>query len=299
MNGTILYDLDAKTKTVIENFSSEMSLVGKYVRVAARYQENGTLVAVRIWASTKFNTVWVSPEGHLLHVDAGTDVVWIENESGRGIPLTVNAGTQFFFRDPHNGAADSKSIGMGPGFLSEQGSCARLQGACEHRRSAGHSARGPEHRHRDGAVRRRDLYAQHGCIHYTHNFLDRSDDYVYTMDYISGQTANGTDDAGNAITGYKWWNFAYPTLLDERRQRDRRLHLGDRGSVNFGGTVGTVPSYGVSYAVWNDPADANGWAAYATVLLPSALPLGTVAAGLVNDAFSMTVVGGPPRPRWM
>ena len=58
------------------------------------------------------------------------------------------------------------------------------------------------------------------------------------------------------------------------------------GSVNFGGTVGPVPSYGVSYAAWNDPADADGWAAYATVLLPSTLPLGTVAAGLVNDAFS-------------
>jgi hypothetical protein len=26
-------------------------------------------------------------------------------------------------------------------------------------------------------------------------------------------TPNGTDDSGNAIIGYKWWNFAYPTLL--------------------------------------------------------------------------------------
>ena len=213
VNGTILYDLDAKTKTVIENFSSEMSLVGKYVRVAARYQENGTLVAVRIWASTKFNTVWVSPEGHLLHVDAGTDVVWIENESGRGIPLTVNAGTQFFFRDPHNGAADSKSIGMGPGFLSGKD---LVRGFKVHASIVDPLATplvaqsiDIETARYDGAISTPNMAA----FTYTHNFLDRSDDYVYTMDYISGQTANGTDDAGNAITGYKWWNFAYPTLL--------------------------------------------------------------------------------------
>ena len=49
-NGTIFYDLDAKTTTTIKDFSSVASgLVGKYVRVAARYQQNGTLVGVRIW----------------------------------------------------------------------------------------------------------------------------------------------------------------------------------------------------------------------------------------------------------
>jgi hypothetical protein len=51
------------------------------------------------------------------------------------------------------------------------------------------------------------------------------------------------------------------------------------GSVDFGGTVGAVPSRGVSYATWNDPADAGGWAAAASILLPSILPLGDVATG--------------------
>ena len=32
------------------------------------------------------------------------------------------------------------------------------------------------------------------------------------LDYIANSTANGVDANGNAITGYKWWNFAYPTL---------------------------------------------------------------------------------------
>jgi hypothetical protein len=56
--------------------------------------------------------------------------------------------------------------------------------------------------------------------------------------------------------------------------------------------VGTVPSRGTSFATWNDPANPNGWAAAATVLTPSTLPLGFVATGLVNGAFTMTVIGG-------
>jgi Domain of unknown function (DUF4382)/Domain of unknown function (DUF5666) len=292
VNGTLLYDLDAKTKTVIENFSSEMSLVGKHVRIAARYQENGTLVAARIWASSEFNTVWVSPEGHLLHVNADTDIVWIENESGRGIPLIVDAGTQFFFRDPHNGAVDSKSIGAGPGFLSSKD---LVRGFKVHASVVDPLATplvaqsiDIETARYDGAISSPTMAA----FTYTHNFLDGIDDYVYTMDYISSQTSNGTDDMGNAISGYKWWNFAYPTLLTDGANAIGAFVSATDGSVNLGGTAGTVRPYGVSYAVWNDPANANGWAAYATVLLPSTLPFGTVAVGLLNDSFSMTVAGG-------
>jgi hypothetical protein len=86
-NGTIFYDVDAKTNTVIHNFSAEAaSIVGKNVRIAARYQSNGTLVAVRIWASSTFNNVWVSPEGHVLHVNTSTDVITVQNELGVGVP---------------------------------------------------------------------------------------------------------------------------------------------------------------------------------------------------------------------
>ncbi len=82
-NGTLFYDLDAKTATTIKNFSGETSLTGKFVRVAARYQEDGTLVATRIWASSTFNNVWLSPEGHVLDVNANTDVITVTNEAGR------------------------------------------------------------------------------------------------------------------------------------------------------------------------------------------------------------------------
>src|SRR5256885_17099137 len=85
--GTILYDLDAKTQTVVKDFTAEaMSLPGKFVRIAPRYQVDGTLVAVRVWASSQFTNVWLSPEGHVLAVDTPTDVITVANEPAVGVP---------------------------------------------------------------------------------------------------------------------------------------------------------------------------------------------------------------------
>ena len=50
-NGTLFYDVDAGTASKITSFSSSTALAGKYVRIAARYQQDGTLVATRIWAA--------------------------------------------------------------------------------------------------------------------------------------------------------------------------------------------------------------------------------------------------------
>src|ERR1035437_2399409 len=75
-------------------------------------------MAVRIWASSIFNSVWVSPEGHVLHVNTATNVITVENEVGAGVPLTVNANTQFFFRTPWNAVLDATPIATGTGFLT-------------------------------------------------------------------------------------------------------------------------------------------------------------------------------------
>jgi hypothetical protein len=126
----------------------------------------------------------------------------------------------------------------------------------------------------------------------TRRFRTAKDDYVYTLPYIADATANGTNAGGNAITGYKWWNFAYPTLLMSGPNAIADFISATDGSVNFGGSVGSVPSRAISFATWNDPANPNGWAAAAGILTPSILPLGFVATGLVDDAFTMTVIGG-------
>jgi hypothetical protein len=291
-NGTIFYDLDAKTRTIIDNFSSESALTGKYVRIAARYQQDGTLVAVRIWASSDFNNVWVSPEGHVMHVDATNDVVTVLNESGVGIPLTIDANTQFFFRQPQNPAADSQPIATGTAFLSSSN---LVRGFKVHASVVDPLATplvaqsiDIETAEYSGAI---SVPGSAGFT-YTHDFRSAGDDYVYKVTYIASATANGSDDSGDSITGYKWWNFAYPTLLTSGPDAVGDFVAATDASVNFGGSVGAIPSYGVSYSIWNDPANPSGWAAAASILLPSKLPMGTVATGLVGNTFTMNVSGG-------
>ncbi|MGO9946528.1 MAG: DUF4382 domain-containing protein [Steroidobacteraceae bacterium] len=291
-NGTILYDVDAKTKTVINNFSAESSLVGKFVRVAARYQEDGTLVATRVWASTQFNNVWLSPEGHVLHVDTSNDVVAIEDESGGAVDLVVDANTQFFFRQPQNGAADATPIGTGTGFLSSHD---LVRGFKVHASVVDVLANPLVAQSIDIETAKYDgkiSVPGASSFTYTRMFRTASDDYTYVMNYIDSSTANGADDMGNPIQGYKWWNFAYPTVLDSGANAVTDFVAATSGSVNFGGAVGAVASYGASFAVWNDMANPDGWAAAATVLMPSLLPLGFVASPFANDSFTMTVVGG-------
>jgi len=291
-NGTLFYDLDAKTKTVIDNFSAETSLVGKYVRIAARYQQDGSLVATRIWASSTFNSVWISPEGHVLHVNGATDVVTVSNESGRPVPLIVNANTQFFFRQPQNPTADSTPIGTGTGFLTAHD---LVRGFKVHASVVDPLATplvaqsfDIETAKYDGSISAPSTTG----FTYTHDFHTVSDDYSVTLDYIASTTPNGTDDSGNAILGYKWWNFAYPTLLTSGSGAVGDFVATTDGSVNFGGAYGAVPTFGESFAVWGDPANATGWSAAASIVTPSLLPLGTVATGLANNSFTMTVPTG-------
>jgi hypothetical protein len=291
-NGTILYNVDAKTRTVIKDFSSEASLAGKSVRIAARYQENGTLVATRIWASAQFNSVWLSPEGHVLHVDTANDVVTVASESGGGVDLIVDANTQFFFRQPQDAAADSAPIATGTGFIASHD---LVRGFKVHASVVDPLATPLVAQSIDietAAYEGRISASDTAGFTLTRLFRMAKDDYIYTLKYISQATANGTDDGGAAIDGYKWWNFAYPTLLMSGTGAIGDFVSATDGSVDFRGSVGTVPSRGTSFAVWNDPANPNGWSADATILRPSILPLGFVATGLMNNEFTMTVIGG-------
>ena len=56
------------------------------------------------------------------------------------------------------------------------------------------------------------------------------------------------------------------------------------GTVNFGGAAGPYPTWGVSYATWNDPNAANAWAVPWTVLMPTTVPLGAAATSYVNGS---------------
>jgi Domain of unknown function (DUF4382) len=298
-NGTIFYDLDAKTTSVIKNFSAQASsLPNRFVRVAARFQQDGTLVAVRVWASSSFAKVWLNPEGHVLHVNTTTDVITVSNEDGTGIPVTVNAGTQFFFRTPAKALADATPIGTGTAFLSNIVRGFKIHITVVDPLAVPLVAQTVDI---ENAIfsGRISLPTNTGFT-YTRNFNTAGDDYVINLDYISSSTPNGKDANGNPITGYKWWNFAFPTVLDSGANAIPDFVSATNGTANFGGTVGAVNAFGVSYAVWNDPANANAWSAPWSILLPTPLPLATVGANWVTTTnggnFGITVPGGSATP---
>lgn len=295
-NGTLLYDVDGKTNSTIFNFSTEAALMGKFVRIAARYQENGTLVATRIWQSSTFNTVWLSPEGHVLHANANTSVVTIENDSGIGVPMLVDANTQFFFRQPANAVADATAIGTGPSFLTSD---ELVRGFKVHASVVDPLATPLVAQSIDietAAYSGTISQANGTSFMYTRNFPHASDDYAVTLDYIAAASANGNDASGTAITGYKWWNFALPTVVDSGSTAIVDFVAATNGTVSFGGSAPEIFAWGVSYARWDDPANPTGWSAAATVLAPVPVPVVSVATALAAAgsglSFTATAANG-------
>jgi len=293
-NGTLFYDVDAKTVVTIKNFSTVANgLTGRFVRVAARYQSNGSLVAVRIWAANAFNSVWISPEGHVLHVNANTDVIVVQNELGIGIPVQVDDNTEFFFRTPWNAVADSTPIGQGKIFLTNKD---LVRGFKIHASVVDPLASPLVAQAIDIEIARYDgsiSSVNANNFTYTRKFNTSTDDYTFALPYISSSSPNGTDpSSGAAITGFKWWNFTFPTIVDSGTNAIPDFEAATNGTVNFGGTAGAYPAWGVSYAKWNDPIQANAWAAPWVVLLPTTVPLGTAATGYSNGTFMLAETGG-------
>jgi hypothetical protein len=291
-NGTLFYDVDAKTVATIKDFSTvASSLVGKYVRVAARYQQDGSLVGVRIWASTSFNSVWLSPEGHVLHVNTGTDVITVQNELGLGVPLTVDANTTYFFRTPTNAQADATPIGTGTAFLANL-----VRGFKVHCSVVDPLASPLVAQTIDIEIARYDGVISGTTANgftYTRKFHTVSDDYAVTLPFISSSTANGSDPmSGMAITGFKWWNFTFPTVVDSGTNAVSDFENATGGSVSFGGTANPVVPLGETYAIWNDPAATNAWAAPSAVLMPTNVPVGTAATAYSNGSFTLLALGG-------
>jgi hypothetical protein len=293
-NGTLFYDVDAKTVATVKSFSTVSSaLSGRFVRVAARYQSDGSLVAVRVWSSTSFNSVWLSPEGHVLHVNTTTDTIVVQNELGLGVPLKVDANTEFFYRTPWNAVSDSTPIGTGTSFLTNKN---LVRGFKIHASVVDPLASPLVAQTVDIEIARYDgsiSAVNPNTFTYTRRFATAGDDYSFTLPYISSSTPNGSDPAtGNAITGFKWWNFTFPTIVDSGANAIPDFEAATNGTVNFGGTAGAYPTWGVSFATWNDPIQANTWAAPWTVLIPTTVPLGTASTSYSNGTFSLSEAGG-------
>ncbi|MGB8493664.1 MAG: DUF4382 domain-containing protein [Candidatus Acidiferrum sp.] len=293
-NGTLFYDLDAKTHSTIHDFSTiASSIVGKYIRVAARYQVDGSLVAVRLWASSSFNSVWISPEGHVLHVNAGTATLVVENELGLPVPLSIVSTTNFYFRTPAKAESDANAIGQGPAFLSNLVRGFKVHASVVDPLAVPLVAESVdiEIARYDGTISASNL----NSFTYTRNFRTKSDDYTVTLPFIPSTTANGNDpQTGAAISGFKWWNFTFPTIVDSGTNAISDFDSATGGAVYFGGTAGTFSAAGETYAVWDGTIPATPWDAPSTVLIPTDVPLGIAATPYSNatTSFLISVLGG-------
>jgi len=299
-NGTIFYNMDTGgTPTTINNFQQlAATLPNMYVRIAARYQQNGTLVATRILASSSFDKVWKNPEGHVLHVNTTTNVMHVTTEDGNATAIKIGPNTNFYYQTGNtplntsgggqaffdgktagglpnvargfkvNVTIDPLSSSTPPTALSVEIDIARYDGAISSPTGTGF------------------VYTRKFAMADARSGMDN---YSGTLDYISSTSAN-TDQQGNAIAGFYWWNFAYPTLADTGTNAVSDFEAAADGSVKFNGYL-VLPTKGGSHATWNDPAAADSWAANWTVLVPTPAPLGLISAPFStasnNFSFSM------------
>ncbi len=313
-NGTLFFNLDSSpiTPATVQNFSSLATLLaansaaGKttFVRVVTRYQSNGTLVAARVYTSTSFNTIFINPEGHVLHVSGSgaSPTFTVENDNGQGVKVNVTAATNFYFHTPASATA-----GVTP--ISGSGGVTFMNDGFLARGFKVHTTVDPttmdaidvdiEIAKYDGVI----SSANTSSFDYTHAFATASDDYTdFNLPYIASTVANGIDPStGDPYLGFKWWNLGYPTLLNPGSSSTvtaiQSFVAAVSGSATFGGTpaINAVP-YGVSYSLWNGTAATPGWDALFTIAEPTPLPLGSVSTAwsLANGTatFQMTVPNG-------
>lgn len=271
-NGTQFYDVDAGSSETASNFVALAGLSpGRSLRISARYQADGSLVATQIWASDAFSGVWGGPEGHVTQVNASAGTLSVEDESGDPVRVQTDASTEF---DYHG-----TPIATGSAFLA-----------------TGHIVRGFEVHVSPRPGTSGHMVAQSidiesavfwGAISsttltgftYASQFSRNSDNYTLPLSYISPSTANGTAANGTPIAGYDYWNFAFPT----------EIVYGDAAAADFQlATSGSLTAYGLSAATWNDPAAPSAWALRSTMLLPAPLGLARVATGLVTSGYTST-----------
>lgn len=299
-NGTIVDDLVAKTSSVVKDFSTLSALLkaGEFVRVASRYQANGTLVATHIWASANFSDVWLSPEGHVLHVNANNNSFVVSDENGKPVRMNVDANTQFTWH--------SAPIGTGTSFLANN----VLRGFKVHTTAVDNTIAQPwvaksvdiETAALDGKITTAAANTTGFTISKQFNSgwgdWQSIDDYSVPVNLISSITPNGTDISGTAITGFKFWYFSYPTLIDSGAIATSDFFKAVGGSINFGGRAGQVYAHGLVHANWGDPlgtgAPATGWYAPWVIIEPAPIPMATVtgAYSSTSNNFVVTAYGG-------
>jgi len=213
---------------------------------------------------------------------------------GATLGFSVDANTNFFFRTPGNALADATPIGTGTAFLSNI-----VRGFKVHVSVVDPLASPLVAKTVDIEIAKYDgTISGATAAQFTYNraFTAAITGYTVTLPYCAATAKNGKDASGNQILGYKWWNFTFPTLADTGATAIPDFVNAVGGSASFGpGASGAVKAWGTSYVIWGDGATplSTGWSAKWTVLEPTMLPRGTVAAPWTGSSFGLLLPGGP------
>lgn len=295
-HGTLVYDLDSSTTpTTITDFSTiAASIVGRQLRIEARYQPDGSLVATRLYSASTFATIWRSPEGHVLRVDPNQNTLTVAGEDGTPAVLTVDSSTLFTLP---NQPATATPIGTGTTFLANlhrgfkvhvtvdttTPSLARIVEI----ESAGFSGRIA-----NPTPTQFDVQA-----HFRHH----GDGFSVTLPYVAAATSTDVTVNGAPVTGFSYWNFAYPTQVISNQPATSttaavdaiaQFGLATGGSVGFGGIWGPIYARGETHAVWGDPSNPTGWSAPWVELTPSRVPTAWVSTTVAANQFAISAPGG-------
>ena len=295
-NGTLFLDLDSSASpSTIMNFSSVASeLPNLYVRIAARYQVNGTLTATRILASSSFDKVWQNPEGHVLHVNTTTNKMWVATEDGGATQIAIGPNTTFLSGSSNTviGTGTSFFDGSTPGGLPNFARGFKVAVTIDPLSMA----KPPVALSVDIDAARYDgtiTSPTSAQFDYTRKFVmgdgrGGNDNYSGSIDYATGANV---DQQGNAVTGFYWWDFEFPTLEDTGSSAVPDFEKAAGGLTNFGGLVGSLRTVGESRADWNDPSAPNTWAALNAVLTPVGAPIGAISTAFSasTNSFAFTV----------
>jgi hypothetical protein len=209
------------------------------------------------------------------------------------VPLTIDANTLFYFRTPSKAQTDANSIGQGPAFLSNLVRGFKVHCSVVDPLAASFVASSIdiEIARYDGAI----TASNTTNFTYTRKFHTATDDYTVTLPYINIDTPNGSDPvSGSPITGFKWWYFTFPTIVDSGANAVSDFATATGGAVNFGGSAGQFNAAGETFATWNDMNAPNAWAAPWTVVTPTEVPIGLAATAYSNttNSFMLSVPGG-------
>lgn len=261
-NQTLFYDLDAAPGASAASAMVPAGLTaGKFAKAAARFQNDGSLTAVRVWFSADAAKLdRGTPEGHLVRVEPAA--IRVLTEDGRPVTIGIEAGTTFTFQ---GGPAP---IGTGPGFLTHLNRGFKVQVSLVDPQATAWVAR--------------TVDIQRGVFEGDFTAADPVSGFTYRKAFGPAELETHALGYDSSFT---WWNFAYPTVSssDKVAFAAKAMPAG-----------GLLRSRGMSTVNW-----VNGdWAAQTAIFGPTQLSNRaqtiTTAYGSGSLGVSYTPEGGAP-----